>query len=71
MECHRLSFGGKASSDSLASRRTDEQVDPRLVAIASRYIVPAAIPFRATLFDKSPDNNWLVVHAFGISSSAE
>jgi ectoine hydroxylase-related dioxygenase (phytanoyl-CoA dioxygenase family) len=35
--------------------------DPRLVAIASRFVVSAAIPFRATLFDKSPDNNWLVV----------
>ena len=35
--------------------------DPRLVAIASRFLVPAAIPFRATLFDKSPDNNGLVV----------
>jgi hypothetical protein len=35
--------------------------DPRLVAIASRFLAPAAIPFRATLFDKSPDNNWLVV----------
>ena len=35
--------------------------DPRLVAIAGRFLAPAAIPFRATLFDKSPDNNWLVV----------
>ena len=35
--------------------------DPRLVAIASRFLAPATIPFRATLFDKSPDNNWLVV----------
>src|ERR687895_360166 len=35
--------------------------DPRLVAIASRFLARAAIPFRATLFDKSPDNNWLVV----------
>lgn len=35
--------------------------DPRLVAIASRFVVPTASPFRATLFDKSPDNNWLVV----------
>jgi hypothetical protein len=35
--------------------------DPRLVAIASRFLTPAAIPFRATLFDKSIDNNWLVV----------
>ena len=35
--------------------------DPRLVAIACRFIGSSAIPFRATLFDKSPDNNWLVV----------
>ncbi len=35
--------------------------DPRLVTIASRFLGSSAIPFRATLFDKSPDNNWLVV----------
>lgn len=35
--------------------------DPRLMAIACRFIGPSAFPFRATLFDKSPDNNWLVV----------
>jgi hypothetical protein len=35
--------------------------DPRLVALACRFLGPSAIPFRATLFDKSPDNNWLVV----------
>jgi ectoine hydroxylase-related dioxygenase (phytanoyl-CoA dioxygenase family) len=35
--------------------------DPRLVALASRFLGPSAIPFRATLFDKSPDHNWLVV----------
>ena len=34
--------------------------DPRLLAIAGRYL-GEAIPFRATLFDKSPRNNWLVV----------
>jgi len=34
--------------------------DPRLVAIASRAITASAIPFRATLFDKSADSNWLV-----------
>ncbi len=34
---------------------------PRLVAIASQVLGGAAIPFRATLFDKSPDANWLVV----------
>jgi hypothetical protein len=35
--------------------------DLRLVALASRFLGPSAIPFRATLFDKSPDHNWLVV----------
>jgi ectoine hydroxylase-related dioxygenase (phytanoyl-CoA dioxygenase family) len=35
--------------------------DPRLVALASRFLGPSAVPFRATLFDKSPDKNWLVV----------
>jgi ectoine hydroxylase-related dioxygenase (phytanoyl-CoA dioxygenase family) len=35
--------------------------DRRLVSIASRFLGTSAIPFRATLFDKSRDNNWLVV----------
>jgi ectoine hydroxylase-related dioxygenase (phytanoyl-CoA dioxygenase family) len=35
--------------------------DNRMVAIASRFLGPSAIPFRATLFDKSPHHNWLVV----------
>jgi ectoine hydroxylase-related dioxygenase (phytanoyl-CoA dioxygenase family) len=35
--------------------------DPRLVAIACRVLGPSAVPFRATLFDKSPAHNWLVV----------
>jgi hypothetical protein len=33
----------------------------RLLEIASRFLGPAPIPFRATLFDKSADANWLVV----------
>lgn len=33
----------------------------RMHALASRFLGPSAIPFRATLFDKSPNNNWLVV----------
>jgi ectoine hydroxylase-related dioxygenase (phytanoyl-CoA dioxygenase family) len=36
-------------------------LDPRLVALACRFLGPSSIPFRATLFDKSPDHNWLVV----------
>jgi ectoine hydroxylase-related dioxygenase (phytanoyl-CoA dioxygenase family) len=35
--------------------------DPRLLQIASQSLSSAAIPFRATLFDKSPDANWMVV----------
>jgi ectoine hydroxylase-related dioxygenase (phytanoyl-CoA dioxygenase family) len=35
--------------------------DLRLIEIAKRFVGPAAVPFRATLFDKSPDANWLVV----------
>jgi ectoine hydroxylase-related dioxygenase (phytanoyl-CoA dioxygenase family) len=34
--------------------------DPRLLAIASAFIGPSAVPYRATLFDKSPARNWLV-----------
>ncbi len=35
--------------------------DSRLVTIAARFVGPEAVPFRATLFDKSRANNWLVV----------
>src|SRR5579864_1733847 len=35
--------------------------DPRLFAIAQEVVGSGAIPFRATLFDKSPMSNWLVV----------
>src|SRR5262249_61797186 len=35
--------------------------DSRLLGIASEIIGAASIPFRATLFDKSSDANWLVV----------
>jgi hypothetical protein len=34
--------------------------DPRLLAIAKQFVGPVAVPFRATLFDKSPSANWLV-----------
>ena len=34
--------------------------DPRLVEIASRWLNASAIPFKATLFDKSRRANWLV-----------
>jgi ectoine hydroxylase-related dioxygenase (phytanoyl-CoA dioxygenase family) len=35
--------------------------DSRLIAMAREVLGSAAIPFRATLFDKSPASNWLVV----------
>jgi ectoine hydroxylase-related dioxygenase (phytanoyl-CoA dioxygenase family) len=35
--------------------------DPRLLAIASSFLAGSAVPFRATLFDKSAASNWLVV----------
>ena len=36
-------------------------VDSRLMDIARRFVGPTPVPFRATLFDKSPRSNWLVV----------
>jgi ectoine hydroxylase-related dioxygenase (phytanoyl-CoA dioxygenase family) len=35
--------------------------DERLLRIARRALSPGAVPFRATLFDKSATANWLVV----------
>jgi ectoine hydroxylase-related dioxygenase (phytanoyl-CoA dioxygenase family) len=35
--------------------------DPRMLDIARQYVGAAAVPFRATLFDKSSTANWLVV----------
>jgi hypothetical protein len=35
--------------------------DRRLHDIATGFVGPMAVPFRATLFDKSSDANWLVV----------
>jgi ectoine hydroxylase-related dioxygenase (phytanoyl-CoA dioxygenase family) len=34
--------------------------DPRTVAIAARFLGETAIPYKATLFDKSRARNWLV-----------
>ena len=34
--------------------------DPRLVRLAPGFVGSSATPFRATLFDKSPESNWLV-----------
>ena len=35
--------------------------DPRLLAMAGSALGASAVPYRATLFDKSPGSNWLVV----------
>lgn len=35
--------------------------DPRVLALAKSVLGASAFPFRATLFDKSPESNWLVV----------
>jgi ectoine hydroxylase-related dioxygenase (phytanoyl-CoA dioxygenase family) len=35
--------------------------DPRVMNIAARFTGGTPVPFRATLFDKSPESNWLVV----------
>jgi hypothetical protein len=35
--------------------------DARLLAIAQGVLGESGFPFRATLFDKSPDSNWLIV----------
>jgi ectoine hydroxylase-related dioxygenase (phytanoyl-CoA dioxygenase family) len=35
--------------------------DKRLIALASTALSEPAIPYRATLFEKSPKSNWLVV----------
>ncbi len=34
--------------------------DPRLLTLAADFVGPSAIPYRATLFDKSSARNWLV-----------
>jgi hypothetical protein len=39
----------------------DVAVDSRMLAIAIEFVGRGAVPFRATLFDKSPTANWLVV----------
>jgi hypothetical protein len=39
---------------------SDVANDPRLLAIASGFLGPSAVPYRATLFDKSSERNWLV-----------
>jgi ectoine hydroxylase-related dioxygenase (phytanoyl-CoA dioxygenase family) len=38
----------------------DFAADSRLVSIASRWLGTGALPFRATLFEKSSQTNWLI-----------
>jgi Phytanoyl-CoA dioxygenase (PhyH) len=38
----------------------DLSLDPRMIALAGEFLDSIAIPFRATLFDKSAGGNWLV-----------
>jgi ectoine hydroxylase-related dioxygenase (phytanoyl-CoA dioxygenase family) len=40
---------------------TETARDPRLIDIARALLGPTALPFHATLFEKSPNANWLVV----------
>ena len=40
---------------------TELALDSRLLGLAQEVLGPSAIPFRATLFDKSQTANWLVV----------
>jgi ectoine hydroxylase-related dioxygenase (phytanoyl-CoA dioxygenase family) len=44
-------------SSAVASAATD----PRLCGLASSLLRAQAIPYHATVFDKSPNSNWLVV----------
>jgi ectoine hydroxylase-related dioxygenase (phytanoyl-CoA dioxygenase family) len=39
---------------------SDVANDPRLLAIASEFLGPCTVPYRATLFEKSSARNWLV-----------
>ena len=39
----------------------DLAADPRMIEIARQFLDSTAVPFRATLFDKSSSANWLVV----------
>ena len=64
-----VSLDGASSARSRAGLRNALRVpvvhalamDERLVALARHALGDGAIPFRATLFDKSPESNWLVV----------
>ena len=58
-----LSTRSRAGARHLMSRPAVAEVarDPRLLAIARDTLGPDAIPYRATLFEKSGVSNWLVI----------
>jgi ectoine hydroxylase-related dioxygenase (phytanoyl-CoA dioxygenase family) len=39
---------------------SDAASDPRMMAVARGFLGPSAVPYRATLFDKSSARNWLI-----------
>ena len=49
------------SPPALAPVRSALARDSRLVSIAREFLTTAPFPYRATLFEKSPRSNWLVV----------
>ena len=55
----RSRAGVRHAFDSVGIARFAE--DPRLLTVAQQILGLSAFPFRATLFDKSPAANWLVV----------
>lgn len=66
LERHIEQSGLKRSKAGIRHALHDEQIrnlaaDPRLLSFARSILGHEPIPFRATLFDKSPQANWLVV----------
>jgi ectoine hydroxylase-related dioxygenase (phytanoyl-CoA dioxygenase family) len=53
---------GRAGARHLMQHAAVREVadDPRLIAIARQYLGASAVPYRATLFDKSSARNWLI-----------
>ena len=56
---HRSRAGMRNALQIDAVRRL--ALDPSVLKLVRSELGPQALPFRATLFDKSPDSNWLVV----------
>jgi len=67
-ECDRLTAalsGAKRSRAGIRHLMSHPAVaaianDSRLIAIAQKAVGPGAVPFRATLFEKTGDKNWLI-----------